>query len=1706
MGTFDLKPYAAPFMEFEKLTFRCYTNEEIEKLSVMRVTKTQSFDLAGYPVRNGLYDPAFGPLDMYENCETCGLSQLYCPGHYGHIKLSLPVFNPLLFPLVLEITKGSCFYCHRFTGSSSGPEAKILVAQLECIDRGFLSAAEIIQAKVNKVFENRTDEAKGSRRKVQLLNQEEEKVIINQITDIVHEIVADHNFQNEKAKPVKNTFKLRDGLVRDFLKNYLLKKKVNCPHCKNRLGTIRNDGGRAILLDIGVKSTGRQAGTKVSRRSAVAEDEKKVDIKTPSTLDKQFLLDQVKNEDFLDKQLQQVIAGSCTKLAWRAREIREHFRRLWKNEQHIIRVVYPMFEKLSQNLNDNQCPMDMLFMETILIPPSKFRPIRVLKEQRFESPSTVNYRKLLESDEVLRLLYQNENHLMQADVAALLKSRTFGKNIDEQIYNTYTLMQSQMNALYDQDAIPNNNVSGIRQGLFRMNMMGKRVNFACRSVITPDPYLDVDEIGIPEIFAKKLSFAEPFNFFNAKDLRKRTKNGSDIHPGANFVQEVGKPKEILFKALQRKSAARLLNVGNSEVLRQPTVVHRHLDRGDMILMNRQPTLHRPSIMGHKARILKAYNADFDGDEMNGHFVQSYLGQVEAAELVGVGHNYLVPKDGTPILGLIQDHVVSGVLMTLRGRFFNKEDFMHLLLASFGIPTARLKIPPPAMLKPKTLWTGKQIITALIDNCIPEGLPKINLVTKSKTPITCWTVKGAPKPQFLMSESEVVFRQGELLVGVMDKNHYGATQFGLIHCCFELYGPKVAIKILSGFSRLFPRYLQWHGFTLGVADILVNEEADQKRRDSIKALRSTGPEIVRKTFNLDEDATALKMKHCIATAYNNPRKDLTDSKMLDFNVKQTVAKYTDEINKACVPNGLIRSFPNNALQMMIQSGAKGSMVNGIQISCALGQIELEGQRPPLSAVGRTLPSFRCFDPSPRAGGFVDQRFLTGINPQELFFHTMAGREGLIDTAVKTSRSGYLQRCIIKHLEGIVVAYDLTVRDHDGGVVQFRYGEDGMDVGKSTYLSGEKYEFMKENQQALKNVVRPEGVRDSDWGLADAKSHFRRINRCRRKISNKGVSKGGFADFTRFQDDNRLDKDALIQLWRNLTEEDRLELNPRRLPDSVDVTFHPINTLGALPEKLLESIQSYIKSSNAGPEFESILFWKGIQSFCEPGENVGLLAAQSIGEPSTQMTLNTFHFAGRGEMNVTLGIPRLREILMTSGGNISTPMVEITVRSETTDEQLEALKREFTPVLLKDVLKEFVVEEKLILHQSISSRQYSVTMRLKRNENREAYARHLKRKSILDRIEKNVLPVIAEQLAKNYKDTLELDHLHHHKLKQTNQAILSKKGEDDGDEPTQTNQSKERADDGESSDEEAVGGDEADASENRLNKRHKDDGAEYEGEEEEIAHKDEVGIVDGDDIGLQDDLPSDDDSEVEDEEDLERAKSPMFDVNTERDRISQVVKSHAQICGYKYDSKNYRWCTVFYELPLKTKTKLNVSGITQRVVETAVVWKTKNIDKCVIREEKRGNETIRILQTQKINIEAIYKHAELLDVNTLYSNDVTMMLRFYGIEACTRVIVKEMNNVFGVYGIEVNPRHLTLVADHMTNTGSIQPFSRGAMNINASPLQKMTYETTLKFMRDAIVRDDIDYLDSPSARLVTGQTVQSGTGYFDLLMDGNSYTTK
>ncbi len=268
---------------------------------------------------------------------------------------------------------------------------------------------------------------------------------------------------------------------------------------------------------------------------------------------------------------------------------------------------------------------------------------------------------------------------------------------------------------------------------------------------------------------------------------------------------------------------------------------------------------------------------------------------------------------------------------------------------------------------------------------------------------------------------------------MDKAHYGSSSFSLVHCCYELYGGSVSGQLLTCLGRLFTSFLQMRGFTLGVEDILLRPEMARSMSKISKKAKKCGYEVLGQVFNVtNEDNKEQELLKQYQTAHLNP--DESFMKEIDLAYKGSVDKYQNSLTTLCFPEGLVKKFPKNNLQLMIQSGAKGSSVNSMQMSCLLGQQELEGRRPRLMINGNTLPSFLPYDSSPSSGGFITNSFMTGLTPQEYFFHCMAGREGLVDTAVKTSRSGYLQRCLIKHLEGIVVNYDLTVRDSDNSIIQ------------------------------------------------------------------------------------------------------------------------------------------------------------------------------------------------------------------------------------------------------------------------------------------------------------------------------------------------------------------------------------------------------------------------------------------------------------------------------------------------------------------------------------------------------------------------------------------------------------------------------------------------------------------------------------------------
>uniref|UniRef100_A0A158PB74 DNA-directed RNA polymerase n=1 Tax=Angiostrongylus cantonensis TaxID=6313 RepID=A0A158PB74_ANGCA len=757
--------------------------------------------------------------------------------------------------------------------------------------------------------------------------------------------------------------------------------------------------------------------------------------------------------------------------------------------------------------------------------------------------------------------------------------------------------------------------------------------------------------------------------------------------------------------------------------------------------------------------------------------------------------------------------------------------------------------------------------------------------------------------------------------------------------------------------------------------------------SIRSLK-----VVRSAFGLDDSVSQREIKRILASAYCSPQGEGHDVKMLDYSMKQTMSKYNDVITKACVPDGLIRQFPDNALQLMILSGAKGSAVNAIQ-----------------------------FDPSPRAGGYIDQRFLTGINPQELFFHTMAGREGLIDTAVKTSRSGYLQRCLVKHLEGLKIHYDGTVRDHDGSIVQFRYGEDGLDVTKSTYINPKTFPFLKGNLDAVMQCSKPREVTDCMLNVEAAEKQYRKIKKWRKKtlVFNGHPNKKHYASgFTEFSADNKgVAKDQIVAMWAEMDVLEKLKYEKRaqrKCPCAVNEKFNVNNTLGALPEKTLDSIYEFTGKND---KLRRSLFWKGkllffieqniisvrlrfqsliagMRSLAEPGENVGLLAAQSIGEPSTQMTLNTFHFAGRGEMNIPIhtGMPQKR---------------------------IDMIRRELDKVFLNQVLRKFSIEERVNLVESFDNfsdcwRRYCLRIEILSPGKRQENARYLRRRTIMNEMEQRFLRALANAIAKKYRDVLEYQQIQHRKLRSGNQnAGLGVNEVTAGIRPLH------HMDDGNSSEEEAVGGKEADAVEQRLHNRHLDDAAEYEGEEEDRVH------VENDDDERQNEA-QDDAEETEEEQDNnevgdgdEKREPGEREITNVDERIKFVISQSNLIVDYKFDVRSERWCEVVFQLPLGNKSKLDLVTIVEKEVDKFVVHQTPGIERCIEIEEVLHDIPTKYLQTQGINLEAFFRHADVLDVNAIQTNDLNLVLSHYGVEACSKAIIQVCSHLLVVVSFTTIP---------------------------------------------------------------------------------------
>ncbi|KJP88861.1 hypothetical protein AK88_01551 [Plasmodium fragile] len=1319
-----------------------------------------------------------------------------------------------------------------------------------------------------------------------------------------------------------------------------------------------------------------------------------------------------------------------------------------------------------------------------------------------------------------------------------------------------------------------------KEGMLRKNIMGKRVNNCARTVISPDTFIETNQIGVPLEFAKKLTMDECITENNLDYVKRLILNGPDIYPGALSYRDArGNVFKLSKEYEKREQLVKQLEKMDLKKQSSTLVLHRHARDGDIVIMNRQPTLHKFSIMAHFMKIFQSekvfrlnyvncssYNADFDGDEMNLHLLQTAHARSEATHLMNSDFLFTSFKDGAPLRGLAQDFILGGLHLTSLETFLNYDEYCNLLQCALNCLLSRkdcfffektrsrrevsgargggssntvqseeatqgescvrgekcvqhddASAPPgktqqptqttwkirnhsyldpyavvlnrthftivteePAILCPRKLWTGKQLITSILktvldrvavetydqrrDNEFMKNYKGINYYAKAKTDPSLWSFDP-------INECDVIIRNSELLQGVLDKLHFGASSNSFVHLCYELFGPKTAAVILDCFGRLFISFLQLRGTSLSLYDFILNKDARQEKVNIRKRISFTGfylqnlfthsiakalnvdvnkmnaysrsklnsysenndlfvnnlynmykrrgdfmndcpgegcvqnntlptdkgnkkqnghssethqcekllpseehldvkeeayfaallnkeiqnllaqgsggketphsssssslvqraidriinrrsrhgnhhaeeegeegeetddetdedeegeklkgegplPNIRRNTllrklfrslseprfmvspnfvgdkatkviqkvvrflkrancsrrlkvyilFELFQSRSVLKHFPALASCVNDLSHDVSNEEILhhvlssvnvdraqegvkqgegegsgvateemlnkflrlledmeddgrgffegnstDEQEKKGEDKYyekrdepplfcineqDEQVIKDCLKksfpsfilneeignlsfngkdhyyedcvnkkgteedtmfqfynmkdvfnkleflihtyflqmrgefdgvidslfqpylcrvssntnnlismNNLMNKFLNNGFSNMIFTGAKGSKVNYAMICGMLDQQYLEGKRVPRMRSGKTLPSFHRYDYGARACGLITDCFLEGLRPQEYFFHCMSGREGLIDTAVKTAKSGYIQRCLIKCMESVILHYDGTVRNEDNSIIQFLYGEDGIDPSRISYLD------------APKDLINNYHVSFSKYLLHDAVDRMQRNERL-------------FGDMDRW---NGLDGDGGGD-------------------DPLETQFSPYSYMGATSERFREKLHHTITKDlnladcyNLPEQFDtqsaSLLKAKYFRSLCDPGESIGILVAQSFGEPATQMTLNTFHLAGTE--NVTMGIPRLKEIFLSSKLT-SKPMIYVPIKMDpqgggTTTTDANAMKNyineiadqilsTYKSICLSDVIYGVGVDRKLILREA------------------------------------------------------------------------------------------------------------------------------------------------------------------------------------------------------------------------------------------------------------------------------------------------------------------------------------------------------------------------------------------------------------------------
>ena len=1151
-----------------------------------------------------------------------------------------------------------------------------------------------------------------------------------------------------------------------------------------------------------------------------------------------------------------------------------------------------------------------------------------------------------------------------------------------------------------------------KMGRVRGNLMGKRVDFSARSVITPDPNLSIRELGVPLKVAMNITKPVTVNKHNKEFLARLVANGPTNYPGAKILEKKNTGSKFFLQFFSKDDA------NPSMVIEEGDIVHRHMMNGDAVLFNRQPTLHRMSMMCHIAVIMfrgdsfrmnvactKPYNADFDGDEMNLHMPQDEESEIELRHLAAVPYQMVSPANNSSIIGIFQDSLLGAYLFTRQSEMvkpnekpvitsdvnFTKQEAMHLLMSFNKINT--------------DIFKGK---TA------DEKVSSFELLTQILPPITV---------SHKTDDNQVTnIIAGKYEQGKMQESIFKSGSNGILQRIYNYFGPLASADFIDNFQNIITEYMKLSAYSVGISDLIANKTT----KDKIKLCIDQKKEEVKNI--LDEVHMGI-----FENKTGKSNQDALESKI--ENTLNAALKDTGTISKENLD-------PRNRFVIMVNAGSKGKNTNISQMISCLGQQAIDGKRIPYGFENRTLPHFTKYDDTPKARGFVEKSFIEGLSPEDLFFHAMAGRVGLIDTAVKTSKTGYIQRRLIKGLEDLKVEYDMSVRNNKNKIVQFRYGDDGIDT---VNVESQKIPLVEKSTEDIYAHYFLDLSNDDNPYTNNVKKDLKNmkiVNKIKTKCkyyidmmltSKEDIIKHVFKNFRESSVSLPVSFKHIINnihgiQCKNLDEDKKdnlVDISPLEYFELLEGTMSRLKMIYySPPTKLFEVMYYYYlspqdillvrKFTKASITLMLEIIEKMYKkSIVAPGEMVGMIAAQSIGEPTTQLTLNTFHNAGvASKTNVVSGVERIDEILALSD-NPKSPSITLFVPTQW------------------DTDKEYV--QGLI-----------------------PQLQHTQLKNVVSSVQICFDPKNSDANDKNFIK----------EFKAFEKIIRKAASSKDSD--------------------------------NSQENKGTDTDTETETETEESKNKWVMRLVMDKEAMLDKDITMDDIHFSL--RSFSTEKSVIYsDYNNDQLVFRLRFKKHDNIKGAVSGDPLDQTDEIYHLKNIQDKIMNNIILRGVQGISNVNLRKIQNYRK----QDENDNSTntskdVWVLDTVGSNLVGILG-LDYVDSTRTISNDIQEIYRVLGIEAARQVIYNELEEVFA-QGSHINYHHLNLLCDRMTYSQKpISIFRYGINNDDVGPIMKATFEETPEMFFRAAKHAELDEMRGISANIMCGQQGYYGTNSFQVFTD-------